>query len=155
MGWAACGNTVDKRGQRRMNRLVWANRKADKESLFRAAVSRKSFQSTQYTKPLSWWDTASKDHSWQPKTGNVKLHCSQVHRPWAAEDWKKTRWHFSNLQWACAQCSLIFLFLADSNGTQYASALVADLPQGSVRCVFWDGCLLYINRNILSNSCIW
>ncbi len=52
---------------------------------------------------------------------------------------------FSNLLcpiwWACVNCSLRFLFLADRSGTRCGFCCCSHLLQGSMCCVFRDGIL--------------
>ncbi len=59
--------------------------------------------------------------------------------------------------WACANCSLRFLFLDDRSGTRCGpSAAVAHLLQGSMCCLFRDGILHtpVVSSGYLSYCCL-
>ncbi len=82
------------------------------------------------------------------------------HLNFAAEIETQTRQRLQSsivqLWWACVNCILCFLFLADRSSTRWSSAAVAHLLQGSTCCAFRDGILhtLVVTSGFLSYCCL-
>ncbi len=82
---------VDARGQRKMARLVWADRKASKHPL--QPIYAEEQLNTQHVEPWSRWTTTTQDHrSATCKNRKIKLQFTLAHQNWTVEDWKKVVW---------------------------------------------------------------